>query len=213
MIAMTFGIKKSLKKAMLLVITLAVPLAIFWSTGIYEAFGMGRGGKVPQDRTDRLFKELGIIRLSGMAPPVEIELKNINGKIINVSDFRGKIVFLNFWTTWCPECRVEMPGMEKLFQRFKEDDFAMIAINLRETSKTVNTFFNKNKLTFSALLDSDGSVGTAFGIRSIPTTIILDKRGGLLGKALGSRQWGGRKAVVLFETLVRSSFSPGEIHE
>jgi len=215
MIIMTLLRKMTLKKAILLLVIPVVALpVILWHTGLLNASGMGLGGKSPgQDRTGSLFKELGIIRLSGIAPPVEIKLETIDGKIVDVSDFKGKIVFLNFCTTWCPDCRVEMPEMEKLFKRFKEDNFVMVSINLRESSQKVSAFFKKHKLTFIALLDSDGSVRTGFGIRSIPTTFILDKQGGLLGKAMGPREWGGRKATALFEELVRRKFPPVELHK
>ena len=207
--------KKSLKKAiMLLVIPVVLLPVILWQAGLLKASGEGLGGKsLEYDRIGSLFKKLGIIRLSGIAPPVEIKLENIDGKSVNVSDFKGKIVVLNFWTTWCPDCRIEMPEMEKLYKRFKEDDFVMVSINLRESSQKVSAFFKKHKLTFIALLDSNGSVGTSFGIRSIPTTFILDKQGGLLGKALGPRDWGGRKATALFETLVRSKTPLVELYK
>jgi peroxiredoxin len=205
----------SLKKIALLMLIPVVALpAFFWHAGLLKASGRELDEKsIGHDRIGRLFKKLGIIRLSGIAPPVEIKLKNLNGKSVNVSDFKGKIVFLNFWTTWCPDCRVEMPEMKKLFLQFKEDDFVMVTVNLRESSKKVRAFFKKYKLTFNALLDFDGSVGIAFGIRSIPTTFILDKRGGLLGKAMGPREWGGRKATELFQLLVRSNLPPVELYK
>ncbi len=208
--------KTSLEETIRLWVTpFAVLVVIFWYVGLLlQASAQELGGKTPeQERINGLFKKLGIIKLSGIAPPVEIKLEDINGQIVKVSDFKGKIVFLNFWTTWCPDCRIEMPEMEKLFKHFKEDDFAMVTINLRESSQKVTAFFKKHNLTFSALLDSDGRTGTAFGIRSIPTTFILDKQGGLLGKALGPREWGGSQATTLFEKLIHSKFSPMEFPE
>lgn len=155
-------------------------------------------------RIDKLFKSLGVIKLAGIAPPVDIVLEDLNAKTVRVSDFKGKIVLLNFWTTWCPECRVEMPSLEKLYQRFKDREFVMIAINLKESSKVVNAFFKKNSLSFMSLLDTDGEIGFRFGIRSIPTTFILDKRGGLIAKIIGSRAWDGKKSAALFENLINS---------
>ena len=153
-------------------------------------------------RIDRLFKSLNVIKLPGIAPPVDIVLEDLNGKIVRVSDFKGKIVLLNFWTTWCPECRAEMPSLEKLYQRFKDREFVMIAINLKESSKAVNAFFEKNSLSFTSLLDTDGEISFRFGIRSIPTTFILDKKGGLAAKIIGSREWDGKKSTALFESLI-----------
>jgi thiol-disulfide isomerase/thioredoxin len=110
-------------------------------------------------------------------------------------------VFINFWTTWCLACVIEMPSMEKLHQKFKDKDFVMVAINLQESASTIKQFYKEYKLTFTTLLDSTGDVGAGLGIRSIPTTFILDKNGRILGKALGPREWEGKKSIALFEYL------------
>ncbi len=157
----------------------------------------------PSDfKTDRLFRNMNIIRMPRIAPPVEISLLDIHDKRVTLADFKGKIVFLNFWTTWCPECRFEMPLMEKLHKRFKDKDFAMVAVNLREPATQVKKFFDKHKLTFTALLDSKGKIGSRFGIRAVPTTFILDKEGGIIGKVFGSREWTSQKSFDLFEHLI-----------
>jgi thiol-disulfide isomerase/thioredoxin len=126
----------------------------------------------------------------------------MNGRNVSLSDFRGKIVFLNFWTTWCPTCRIEMPSMEKLHRKLKDKDFAMVTVNLQESASQVKTFFKEFKLTFTALLDLTGEVGVAFGIRAIPTTYILDKTGRIIGQVLGPREWDSKDAIALFEALI-----------
>ncbi|MEE8541493.1 MAG: TlpA disulfide reductase family protein [Desulfobacterales bacterium] len=161
-----------------------------------------------QEQINDLFKTLGIIKLAGIAPPIDIELEDLSGKMIRVSDFKGKIVFINFWATWCPDCRVEMPSMEKLFQRFKDRDFAMVAVDLRESPKKVKAFFKKYKLSFTALLDRKGRTAFPFGIRSIPTTFILNQKGGLIGKVLGPREWESEAATILFELLIKNKAAP-----
>jgi thiol-disulfide isomerase/thioredoxin len=150
---------------------------------------------------DELFEDMNIQKVSDVKVPVEIQLKDINGNEVRLSDFRGKIVFLNFWTTWCPTCRVEMPSMEKLHQKFKNQAFAMVTINLQESASQVNNFFKEYKLTFTALLDSDGEVGIRFRINAIPTTYILDKDGQIIAKAIGPRKWDRKKSIVLFDHL------------
>ena len=157
----------------------------------------------PSDfETERLFRDMKIIRMHRIAPPVEISLLDIHGKQVTLADFKGKIVFLNFWTTWCPECRIEMPLMEKLHKRFKDRDFAVVAVNLRESATRVKNFFDEYKLTFTALLDSKGKIGPRFGVRAVPTTFILDKEGGIIGKVFGSREWNSQKSFDLFEHLI-----------
>ena len=153
---------------------------------------------------DQLYSDMGVSRIS-QALPVEIELKALNGQPISLSDFRGKIVFLNFWTTWCFDCRIEMPHMEKSHQQFKNKEFEMVAVNLQEPVSQVKQFFKDYKLTFTALLDSDGAAGAHFGITAIPTTFILDKEGIIIGKVMGPREWDGKKAFALFEHLTNKS--------
>ena len=151
---------------------------------------------------DRLFGLVGVIKVPPAEDPVRINLKDMNGKNISLSDFKGKIVFLNFWTTWCPTCRIEMPSMEKLHQRLKNKNFAMVTINLQESASQVKAFFKEFKLTFTALLDSTGEVGASFGIRAIPTTYILDKTGRIIGLVSGPREWDSKAAISLFENLI-----------
>ena len=151
---------------------------------------------------DRLFGTVGVIKVLPAEDPVKINLKDMNGKNTNLSDFKGKIVFLNFWTTWCPTCRIEMPSMEKLHQKLKNKNFAMVTINLQESAPQVKAFFKEFKLTFTALLDSTGEVGASFGIRAIPTTYILDKTGRIIGLVSGPREWDSKAAIALFENLI-----------
>ena len=150
----------------------------------------------------RMFSTMGVIKILPTDDPIVINLKDMNGNNVSLADFKGKIVFLNFWTTWCPTCRIEMPSMEKLHQKLKNKDFAMVTINLQESASRVKGFFKGLKLSFTALLDTTGEVGAAFGIRAIPTTYILDKTGRIIGQANGPREWDSKEAIALFENLI-----------
>ena len=150
----------------------------------------------------RLFSTMGVIKILPTEDPVVINLKDMNGNNVRLSDFKGKIVFLNFWTTWCPTCRIEMPSMEKLHQKLENKDFAMVTINLQESASQVKGFFQEFKLSFTALLDTTGEVGASFGIRAIPTTYILDKTGRIIGQVNGPRAWDSKAAMALFENLI-----------
>ena len=153
---------------------------------------------------ERLFSDMGIFKIPHVSEPVEIQLKDVFGNTVSLADYRGKVVFLNFWATWCPPCIIEMPPMEKLHQRFKEKDFAMVAINSQETDAQVKSFFSKYKLSFTALLDSSGEVGTWFGVNSLPTTFVLNKEGRIIGSALGPREWDSQASIALFDYLIDS---------
>jgi thiol-disulfide isomerase/thioredoxin len=148
-----------------------------------------------------LFNDMGVLPIPPDTEPLEITLNDLFGRPVSLSEFRGKIVFINFWTTWCLACVIEMPSMEKLHQKFKDKDFVMVAINLQESASKIKQFYKEYKLTFTTLLDSTGDVGAGLGIRSIPTTFILDKNGRIIGKALGPREWEGKKSIALFEYL------------
>ena len=160
--------------------------------------------KTETQELDRLFSDMGVLATPFPNDPVEVTLKDLNGQQVSLSDFRGKIVFINFWTTWCLACVIEMPSMEKLHQKFKDKDFVILAINLQESASKIKQFYKEYKLTLTTLLDTTGDVGTGFGIRSIPTTYILDKNGRIIGKALGPREWESKESIALFEYLTES---------
>ncbi len=153
---------------------------------------------------DKKLKALGIIKISGITPPANDILLDMEGNKVRLSDFKGKIVFLNFWATWCPPCVYEMPDMEKLHQTLGNKDFIVVAINLRESSKKVAKFLQKHNLSFKVLLDQKSKLGRTFGIRTIPTTFVLDKNGNLIGKASGVRDWDGKESTDLFKYLIKN---------
>ncbi len=192
------------KKYITITVLLFANLVLIASEGVSFALEatLVKATETSDFEADRLFSDMKIIRMPRIAPPAEISLLDIHDKQVTLADFKGKIVFLNFWTTWCPECRIEMPLMEKLHKRFKDKDFAIVAVNLREPATQVKKFFDKHKLTFTALLDSKGKIGARFGVRAVPTTFILDKEGGIIGKVFGSREWNSQKSFDLFEHLI-----------
>lgn len=154
---------------------------------------------------DHFMNELGIISFDQKSPAPNFTLRNLNGETVSLRDHRGKIVFLNFWASWCLPCRVEMPSMEKLYTEFKERDLAILAIDLKESPNHVKSFRDKENLTFPILLDLDGAVGLEYGVRSIPTTYLIDRDGYLIGGALGPRNWASREAFDLFNHLLDTS--------
>ena len=156
------------------------------------------------NKLDELMADNGV----GIHPfsnnPLEVKLLNTAGRYVSLDDFRGKVVFLNFWTTWCPTCIAEMPAMEKLHRRLTDKNFAMVTVNIKESASQVRKFFEQHKLTFTALLDMTGEVSTEFGIGAIPTTFILDKSGQIIGRITGPREWDSRESVAMFEQLADS---------
>ncbi|HIE26377.1 TPA: TlpA family protein disulfide reductase, partial [Candidatus Poribacteria bacterium] len=107
------------------------------------------------------------------------------------------------WATWCPPCRKEMPSMEKLYQKFKDRDFVMLAVDLKESREKVKKFMEDYKLNFPALLDSKGKVGNIYSVWSIPTTYLIGRSGRIIGKAVGARDWASEDAFNLIEELLK----------
>ena len=186
-------------KSILLTIILVVAAAV--GLHLFNNGDVGAAGS-QQRELDRLFENIGIVRIPHVTRPVEIQLEDAFGNNVRISDFRGKVVFLNFWATWCAACVVEMPSMEKLHRRFKDRDFVMVAINVQESDAQVKAFFEKLKLSFTTLLDANGEVATGFAVNALPTTYVLDKEGRLIGAAIGPREWDSRASIALFEHLI-----------
>jgi peroxiredoxin len=130
-------------------------------------------------------------------------LKDLNGKKVELKQFRGKIIFLNFWATWCGPCKEEMPSMEVLHKQFREKNFVLLTISVDyEGEKPVQEFINKNRYTFSVLLDPKCETLDLFEVKGIPTTFLIDKKGKMIGKAIGPRDWKNEEVVSLLNILI-----------
>jgi peroxiredoxin len=150
------------------------------------------------------FKAVGLAALKEGTRSIDFTLIDLSGKKVSLSNYRGKLVFLNFWATWCPPCRAEMPSMERLYQKLKAKGLVILAVDLQEDAKTVQKFVGELKLTFPVVLDSDGRVGATYGARSIPTTYIIGREGSALGGTIGGHEWDSPQMVAFFTRLLES---------
>ncbi len=116
-------------------------------------------------------------------------LKDLDGNDVTLSSYKGKVVLLNFWATWCPPCRAEMPSMQRLSDGLEGEKIELIAVNVAESTKTVEKFIEENGYTFTVLLDPNAYIAATYGFRSIPTTYIIDAEGYALGMVVGSQEW------------------------
>jgi len=135
-------------------------------------------------------------------PSIEFELTNLEGISEKLSDYKGKVVFLNFWATWCGPCRSEMPAMEIVYNDLKDDGFVILAVDLGEDSGTVQDFVDEFGLTFPVVLDQTNAVGTMYNAQSIPTTYLLSREGNILGRAVGARPWEDEIYMNLFREIL-----------
>jgi len=118
-------------------------------------------------------------------------------------DFKGKVILLNFWATWCAPCVEEMPAMERLWQRLKEKGFVIVALaGDRGNPKAVRKFSKKHNITFPVLLDRTGDVRRAYEVTGLPTSYIIARDGKISGKVIGIREWDSTESLKFFETLL-----------
>jgi peroxiredoxin len=118
----------------------------------------------------------------GTAP--EFVLKDTGGKSVRLSDYRGKVVLLEFWATWCPPCKLAIPDLNELHERYKGKDFALLSISVDDSLDTLKPFVEEYGIKFPVLVN-DAEVERLYGIINIPATLIIDKEGNIAGKHLG----------------------------
>jgi peroxiredoxin len=132
---------------------------------------------------------------------VEFSLQNLAGREISLGSFRGKVVFLNFWATWCGPCRAEIPSMQLLYSELEDRGFTIVAVNSQEAADQVRSFVNEAGMSFPVLLDSTGRIGAAYSVRAIPTTYVIDPSGAIRGRMVGTRDWYSPEIISLVEEL------------
>lgn len=116
---------------------------------------------------------------------MDFSLKDINGNNINISDYKGKKVFVNFWATWCPPCNQEIPYINQISKE-NQDEIKVITVNLGEEKDTVQKYIKQKGYDMTVLLDSNGDVADTYMIYSIPTSYLLDTNGNIVDKHTGT---------------------------
>lgn len=109
----------------------------------------------------------------------EFSTTNVAGEKVSLSDYRGHVVMVNFWATWCPPCRAEMPLIESFYEQYRNQGFIVLAVNNAERSDQVRAFASQFQLTFPVLLDYSAGISQQFGIKGYPTSLFLDTKGNL----------------------------------
>jgi peroxiredoxin len=135
---------------------------------------------------------------------INFTLPLLAGGSATLSSYRGKVVILNFWATWCPPCRTEMPSMETLYQRFSAQGLEILAVDIGEGASTVQQFIRRAGYTFPVLLDRSSKVSSDYGIEAIPTTYIIDREGKIIGRIVGGIMWDNPRVIAAIDALLRS---------
>jgi peroxiredoxin len=139
----------------------------------------------------------------GMVAP-NFTLKSLDGEEVSLSQFRGKYVLINFWATWCGPCKIEMPSLEALYQRFKDKNFVLLAISNDMFGATiVKPFVKANHLNFTILIDQRLKASNAFGVTSLPSTFMIDPKGKIIGALFGAEDWATPSNILYFENLLK----------
>jgi len=120
-----------------------------------------------------------------------------------LADYRGKVVLVHFWATWCLACRHEMPQIEQLWQRYRDDGLVVLGVNVdRGNLAGVRRFVRERDLNFPSVLDPGGAVRNRYEVRALPTTYLIDQDGKIIGRIIGERKWNTRQAAAMVDEIL-----------
>ena len=141
-------------------------------------------------------------KLSGQRAP-DFTLKDINGNSVSLSSFKGKVILLNFWATWCPPCRSEIPSMNKLYQKLKGRGFMILAVSTDRAVVDVKDFLKTMPVNFPVVVDYNLTVSRSlYKVFMLPTTFLIDRKGVIVEKYFGDQDWTEPEIVKEIESLL-----------
>jgi len=169
-----------------------VVLLILTGGSIYMVAGSSRPPYEPAQLVD----------VGATAP--DFQLEDTKGNKVSLASLRGKVVLVNFWATWCPPCRAEMPSMEKLYEAMAGEDFIMLAINVEENGRSaVPEFLNRSPHSFPILYDDQGVVQKLYGVYKFPESFVIRKDGVIDDKVVGAIDWAHPETIAYFKELTK----------
>lgn len=134
----------------------------------------------------------------------DFTVRDLAGQEVKLAALKGKVILVNFWATWCPPCREEIPSMMKLNQSMSGKQFQMLALSIDEGGKAaVENFFKKSGMTLPAYLDTDGAVSRRYGTTGVPETFIVDKTGIIRKKIVGGMDWSSPDVIAYLDELLK----------
>ena len=173
-------------------------LAVLFSASAQEEMNLNKAEQMFYD------SGFGVLKQTTAAP--NFSVKTLEGKSVSLADYRGKVVLLNLWATWCPPCREEMPSMQSLYDNLKDRGFTILAVAApnppRETLEKIETFVADGDYSFPVLIDSEYEVNGIYGTGSIPTSWVVDTEGNLVARLVGATDWTAEPIVSAFEELL-----------
>jgi peroxiredoxin len=134
----------------------------------------------------------------------DFTLKDLSGRPVQLSSLKGKVVLVNFWATWCPPCREEVPSLVRMNQAMQGKPFQLLAVSIDEGGKdAVTRFFQSSGTTLPALLDTDGAVARRYGTTGVPETFVIDTKGVIMKKVVGGMDWSAPQVLAALDELGR----------
>jgi len=131
--------------------------------------------------------------------------RDLNGNIDSLVNYKGQVVIVNLWATWCGPCRIEMPGFENLYRRFRSQGLVILAVSLdKKNDKAVKDFAVEYKLSFPILIDDKGEVEKRYQTFTIPTTYVIDRSGRVVFKVDGAKNWESEETFRSIEYLLKA---------
>lgn len=166
--------------------------------GALSFWMQGSEGKItPSWATESIFHTY----VGQMRAP-DFSLQDLHGKMVNLADYRGKVVLLNFWATWCPNCRKEGSSFNILYNQYRSQDFILYRIDTKESRETILKFLEHEPLRVPVLLDEKGKVGRLFGVWAHPTTYLIDRQGMVRYRSIGAVEWGDPEPKRVIDLLL-----------
>ena len=149
-----------------------------------------------------LLKTLDLRGYTSRPAPPQFSGSTLDARPLSMAEHRGTVIVLNFWATWCLECRSEMAVLERLRREFSSRGLAVIGVNVRENREAVGRYAKELGLTFPLVLDPDGKIPALYGVIGLPTTFVVGRDGRVIAFAVGPRQWESAPARALIEALL-----------
>jgi peroxiredoxin len=177
----------------------ALALALLFPAALAACNRSETGGAPAGDPYDAL----DLLRARVVTPAPDFTLPSLGGQPVRLIDRRRQVVLLNFWATWCPPCREEMPSMERLYRRHQDRGFSVVAVSTDAAgAPPVAAFVETLELTFPMALDPDMAVANSYRVQALPTTFIIDREANIVARAVGARNWDSPAAHALIEALL-----------
>lgn len=154
------------------------------------------------EQTQAPLMKRGVLKVGDKAP--NFQLYDLGGGAVTLSEYRGSVVFINFWATWCGPCKEEMPALERLRRQVDGDKVVLAAVTTDMQRDGIRAFIAQLGLGFPVWLDEDRSVSAAFLVRGLPTTVFIGADGRVAGRAVGPRDWDSPEAVAFVKSLEHS---------